>query len=64
MHQNEIYPGVHYRDNTDYRMYAYASGTCPKAHLASAQLLSLPMHLGLTSGDVEKIAAVVRKHAK
>jgi len=30
LHQHEIYPGVHYRDNTEYRMYAHASGSCPK----------------------------------
>lgn len=64
LHEHDIYPGVHYRDNTDYRMYAYASGSCPKAHQASSQLLSLPMHLGLTFGQVAEIAAVVRKHAQ
>ena len=60
LHERDIYPGVHYRDNTDYRMYAYASGSCPKAHRASSQLLSLPMHLGLTIADVSAVAAVVR----
>ena len=30
-----VYPGVHYRDNTLYRMYAYADGTCPRARRAS-----------------------------
>lgn len=64
LHEHDIYPGVHYRDNTDYRMYAYASGSCPKAHQASSQLLSLPMHLGLTFGHIAEIAAVVRKYAR
>jgi dTDP-4-amino-4,6-dideoxygalactose transaminase len=31
LNQHNIYPGVHYNDNTDYRMYAYARGTCPGA---------------------------------
>jgi len=64
LHTHAIYPGVHYRDNTDYRMYAHASGSCPKARQASSQLLSLPMHLGLTFADIAEIAAVVRKYAK
>lgn len=64
LHAHEIYPGVHYRDNTDYRMYAHASGSCPKARTASSRLLSLPMHLGLTSGEVARIAAVVGKCAR
>src|SRR6185369_10064306 len=64
LHTHAIYPGVHYRDNTEYRMYAHASGSCPKAHQASSQLLSLPMHLGLTFADVAEIVAVIRKYAK
>jgi dTDP-4-amino-4,6-dideoxygalactose transaminase len=30
--KHDIYGGVHYRDNIEYSMYAYAKGTCPKAH--------------------------------
>src|SRR5690606_29678723 len=40
LNQREIYPGVHYRDNTEYSMYRYAYGTCPEAHSASEELLS------------------------
>lgn len=29
--ENAIYGGVHYRDNTEYSMYLYAKGTCPRA---------------------------------
>jgi dTDP-4-amino-4,6-dideoxygalactose transaminase len=64
LHENSIYPGVHYRDNTEYRMYAYAAGSCPKTHLASSRVLSLPMHLGLSHDDVIKVAGVARKYAK
>ena len=33
----DVFPGVHYQDNTRYRMYAYADGCCPKrAGLANA----------------------------
>lgn len=59
LHEFEIYPGVHYRDNTEYRMYNYGAGTCPKAEEASREILSLPMHMGVTKQDVEKITNVL-----
>lgn len=64
LNEHEVYPGVHYRDNTQYRMYAYAQGTCPEAHRASDEVLSLPMHLGVTANEVAKIAALLGKYAK
>jgi dTDP-4-amino-4,6-dideoxygalactose transaminase len=51
--------GVHYRDNTNYPMYSFAAGTCPKAHDASERILSLPMHMGLTNEDVAEVCAAV-----
>jgi dTDP-4-amino-4,6-dideoxygalactose transaminase len=51
-----IYPGVHYRDNTLYRMYAQAEGTCPRARRASERVISLPLHLRLTAEDARRIA--------
>lgn len=57
----EIYPGVHYADNTLYRMYSYAHGTCPYAEYVSDHVLSLPMHLHLTYQDVQYIADEVIK---
>jgi dTDP-4-amino-4,6-dideoxygalactose transaminase len=56
-----IYPGVHYRDNTAYRMYAYAAGTCPRARSASERIISLPLHLRLTESDVERVADALRR---
>ena len=56
-----IYPGVHYQDNTVYRMYAHGAGTCPRAHRASGRLVSLPMHMGLTRADVERVAESLRQ---
>lgn len=64
MNKKDIYPGVHYLDNTEYEMYAYAKGTCGKAHRLSERILSLPMHLRLTKEDVEHIARVVIEHVK
>ncbi len=59
MAANDIYGGVHYRDNTEYRMYSYAQGTCPKAHEVSQHLVTLPLHMWLTDEDVRKIIEVV-----
>ncbi len=64
LNEHEIYPGVHYRDNTEYGMYAYGKGTCPKSHEMSEMIISLPMHMGITKKDVEYICEVVIKHAK
>lgn len=59
LNQSEIYPGVHYTDNTQYRMYAYAKGTCPYASYVSDHVISLPMHMRLTHEDVQKIICEV-----
>ena len=55
----DIYPGVHYLDNTEYRMYAYDHGTCPNAHRVSGRVISLPLHLRLTPEDIRAVADVV-----
>lgn len=56
LNQKNIAPGVHYRDNTVYRMYAYANGSCPKAHLESKRIISLPLHLRLKQEDIQYIS--------
>jgi dTDP-4-amino-4,6-dideoxygalactose transaminase len=61
LNQAKIYPGVHYRDNTLYRMYAYARGQCPRAHLASERIISLPLHLHLTYQQVQYIAKTLKE---
>jgi dTDP-4-amino-4,6-dideoxygalactose transaminase len=62
--ENDIYGGVHYRDNTEYSMYTYAKGTCPKAHEMSEHLITLPLHMWLTNEEVEKIAAIVNEYVQ
>lgn len=57
-----IHAGVHYRDNTDYALYADQAGTCPRAQAASAELISLPLHLGLADDDLARVAARLRHH--
>jgi len=59
LNKNDIYAGVHYIDNTEYKMYSYDSGKCPNAHRVSNHIISLPLHLQLTKRDIEKIANVV-----
>lgn len=56
-----IYPGVHYRDNTVYRMYADGQGSCPRARDASNRLISLPLHMRLTHADVRRVSAALRE---
>ncbi|GGE71755.1 DegT/DnrJ/EryC1/StrS family aminotransferase [Priestia taiwanensis] len=64
LNQVGIYPGVHYQDNTAYRMYSDGRGTCPNAHRCSEQLMSLPMHLQMTKADVTYICEQVITYAK
>ena len=64
LNANGIYPGVHYRDNTEYKMYDYAKGTCPNSLYASEHTLSLPMHMRLTHDDVMYIVNTIKKYAK
>lgn len=59
LQENEIYPGVHYRDNTEYNMYSYDYGKCPYAHRISNRIITLPLHLELTFEDVKFIAEKV-----
>jgi dTDP-4-amino-4,6-dideoxygalactose transaminase len=63
LNRHEIFPGMHYRDNTEYPPYNYAAGTCPAAHRYSTRILSLPMHLRLTYPDVRKICTVILNNA-
>lgn len=60
----DIYCGVHYRDNTEYSMYRYAKGTCPKAHYYSDHIVTLPLHLWLSEEDVQRIAGLVVEYVK
>jgi dTDP-4-amino-4,6-dideoxygalactose transaminase len=64
LNEFEIYPGVHYRDNTEYALYSFGAGSCPTAHQISKQVISLPMHMGVTKQDVQfivdKLKAVVK----
>jgi dTDP-4-amino-4,6-dideoxygalactose transaminase len=64
LNSNNIYPGVHYKDNTRYEMYSYARGTCPNSHVISEEVISLPLHMFLTNQEVEYIADKVKEAVK
>ena len=59
LNQHGIYPGVHYRDNTEYSLYAFGRGKAPNAHRASSEILSLPMHMGLSDADLDRVASTL-----
>ncbi|MCF0105317.1 MAG: DegT/DnrJ/EryC1/StrS family aminotransferase, partial [Holdemanella sp.] len=61
LQQQEIYCGVHYRDNIEYSMYRYAEGTCPVAREVSEHIITLPLHMWLTDEDVDIICEAVIK---
>lgn len=59
LNQAQIFPGVHYRDNAMYSMYA-DQPPCPQAHRASERVISLPMHLQLERADVQRVCDTLR----
>ena len=61
LNNNNIFPGVHYKDNTQYEMYSYAASQCPSAHLASQEVISLPLHMFLSDEDVRIVIDLVKK---
>jgi dTDP-4-amino-4,6-dideoxygalactose transaminase len=63
LNEHQVYPGVHYRDNTEYRMYSFAAGSCPNAARASREVISLPLHLNLSRGDVDMVCDLLRRYA-
>jgi dTDP-4-amino-4,6-dideoxygalactose transaminase len=55
----QIYPGVHYRDNSLYSMYA-DQPACPRARRASERVISLPLHLRLDRADITRVCETLR----
>lgn len=64
LNKDGIFPGVHYRDNREYRMYLQDSDTCPTATRLSRRLLSLPLHMRMSKDDAAFVAARVLAHAR
>lgn len=59
LESKEIFAGLHYLDNTQFRQYRYAKGTCPNADYYSRHIVSLPFHLKLTQSEIEAVVKAV-----
>ena len=59
-----IYPGVHYRDNTLYRIYRSQEGKCPNSYQISQEIISLPLHLYLKDEDVKFVSEKIKQADK
>ena len=64
LNENEIFPGVHYRDNTEFNIYPCENGCCPYSKYMSERIISLPLHLRLTKDDVKYICEKVILYSK
>ena len=58
LYQNEVFPGVHYRQNTEYLPFR-TNQKLDKAKYYSDRLLSLPLHLNLTEDDIDFISEII-----
>jgi dTDP-4-amino-4,6-dideoxygalactose transaminase len=58
-YSNDIYPGVHYVDNTEYPPYSESKGTCPEAARISQEVITLPIHLKLSNEDCHRVTSVL-----
>lgn len=60
LYKNDVYPGVHYIDNTLYGPYKQFHGTAPKAHGYSERVITLPIHCNLTQDDVREVIKTLK----
>lgn len=61
LNREGVFPGVHYRNNIEYKPYQYAKGMCPNCERFSEMVLSLPLFVGLSDEDVEYVCQVLVK---
>lgn len=54
--------GVHYRDNTEYKIFAFGNNSCPKAHEVSQHLITMPLHMWLSDDDIKFIIEKVNEY--
>ena len=64
LQEKGIYPGVHYKDNTSYKLYKKSYGLCPKSLDYTKKLLTLPIHLNLDKSDCERVVKVIKEFYK
>jgi dTDP-4-amino-4,6-dideoxygalactose transaminase len=56
--QNNVYPGVHYRQNNEYKPFR-SSLILKNSKFFSERVLSLPLHLEISMDDVDRICKLV-----
>lgn len=65
LNNKQIYPGVHYRDNTEYKMYKNKiKDKCKQTSFYSDRILSLPLHLRLSKNDIKTITKNIIEYVK
>ena len=58
-----IFPGVHYKDNSCYHMYTGYRNVASRARDLANQVVSLPLHLHLSDADIERVVLEVKNAA-
>lgn len=61
LYKQDIYPGVHYIDNTSYTPYKEHAGKCLAASKLSDSLITLPIHCNLSDDDVSKVVKTIKE---
>tara|TARA_B100000963_G_scaffold359119_1_gene385493 strand:- start:146 stop:1330 length:1185 start_codon:yes stop_codon:yes gene_type:complete len=64
LNDNDIFPGVHYKCNTEYDLYSFGKDNCPNASKLSKEIISLPLHTFLTEPEINKISEILKKSVK
>jgi len=61
LHDNQIYPGVHYIDNRTYTMFKQKDDFCKTVSFYSDRIISLPLHLNLSEADIARLCNVLEE---
>jgi dTDP-4-amino-4,6-dideoxygalactose transaminase len=59
LNEKNIFPGVHYMLNSEYKSYKEYTGNCPKSHYYGDRVLSLPVHLHMGKDEVIYVCRVL-----
>lgn len=60
MCKNNIYPSVHYVDNSQYEIYQKYKKSCPTALNVSQEIITLPLHLDITNENVNNVIQIIK----
>ena len=64
LNNHNIFPGVHYKDNTTYDLYKESYGTCPNSHKISKELITLPIHCNMEDEDCLYVVKILKQSLK